>query len=102
MADYRKVFGRIVTDAEGAVGGVSVNVYQPGTTTAITLKANKAGTEAKANPFDTDANGIWAFFTDTDALSGVDYEVDIVFSKSGLDFSNMNVMYENVTVPGGF
>ena len=43
MADYRKVFGRIVTDAEGAVGGVSVNVYQPGTTTAITLKANKAG-----------------------------------------------------------
>lgn len=100
MADYRKQFGRIVTDAEGAVGGVSVTVYQAGTTTKITLKDNKAGTEALANPFDTDAHGVWAFFTDIDALSGCDYEVNIVFAKSGLDFSTMNEMYENVTING--
>ena len=100
MADWRKVIGRIVTDAEGAVGGVSVTVNQAGTTTAITLKANKAGTEALANPFDTDANGVWEFFTDIELLSGVDYEVDIVFAKSGLDFSTMNEMYENITVNG--
>jgi len=100
MADYRKVFGRIVTDAEGAVGGVSVTVYQTGTTTKITLKDNKAGTEALANPFDTDANGVWAFFTDIEALSGYDYEVDVVFEKSGLGFSVMNEMYENITMPG--
>ena len=63
MADWRKEVGRIVTDAEGAVGGVSVTVYQTGTTTKCTLKANKAGTEAQANPFDTDANGVWALGT---------------------------------------
>ena len=100
MADYRKVFGRIVTDAEGAVGGVSVTVNRAGTLTAITLKDNKAGTEALANPFDTDAHGVWSFFTDIDSLSGCDWEVDIVFAKSGLDFSTMNEMYENVTING--
>jgi len=100
MADYRKMIGRIVTDAEGAVGGVSVTVKQTGTATLVTLKANKAGTEALANPFDTDANGVWAFFTDIELLSGVDYEVDIVFAKSGLDFSVMNEMYENIPLAG--
>jgi len=100
MADYRKMIGRIVTDAEGAVGGVSVTVNYAGTTTAITLKDNKAGSEALANPFDTDANGVWAFFTDIEALSGYDYEVDVVFDKSGLDFSVMNEMYENITMAG--
>ena len=90
MADYRKQFGRIVTDAEGAVGNVSVTVKQAGTETLVTLKDNKVGTEALANPFDTDANGAWSFFTDIDLLSGVDYEVDIVFEKCGLDFSTMN------------
>ena len=100
MADWRKVYGRIVTDAEGAVGGVSVTVKQTGTSTLVTLKANKAGTEALANPFDTDANGVWAFFTDIELLSGVDYEVDIVFAKSGLDFSVMNEMYENIPLAG--
>jgi len=58
MADWRKMAGRIVTDSEGQVGGVSVTVYEAGTTTKATLKDNKAGTEALANPFDTDAYGV--------------------------------------------
>jgi len=101
MADWRKVYGRIVTDAEGAVGGVSVTVKKAGTETLATLKNNKAGTEALANPFDTDANGVWSFFIDTETLVSEDGELDIVFAKSGLDFSTMNEMYENIPVAGG-
>jgi len=100
MADWRKVYGRIVTDAEGAVGGVSVTVKKAGTETLATLKDNKAGTEALANPFDTDANGVWDFFIDTETLVSEDGELDIVFAKSGLDFSTMNEMYENIAIAG--
>lgn len=101
MADWRRLTGRIVTDSEGAVGGVSVTVYQAGTTTKVTLKDNKAGTEALANPFETDAYGIWAFFIDTETLVSCDFELDFLFAKSGLDFSEMNEMYENTSVIGG-
>jgi hypothetical protein len=101
MADWRKVVGRIATGAGGSIGGVSVTVNKAGTSTKATLKDNKAGTEALANPFDTDANGVWTFFIDTETLVSEDGEVDIVFDKSGLDFSTMNEMYENIPVLGG-
>jgi len=100
MADWRRRTGRIVTDSEGQVGGVAVTVYKAGTTTKVTLKANKAGTEAKTNPFDTNAQGVWAFFVDVETLASCDYELDIVFSKSGLDFTVMNEMYENHSMIG--
>jgi len=101
MADWRKVAGRVVTDSELSVGGVSVTVNKAGTDTAVTLKANKAGTEAQDNPFETNAKGIWSFFVDTETLVSCDFELDIVFSKSGLDFSAINEQHENVAVIGG-
>ena len=100
MADWRRRVGRIVTDSEGQVGGVAVTVYKAGTTTKVTLKDNKAGTEALANPFETNAQGVWDFFVDVDTLTSCDYELDIVFSKSGLDFTVMNEMYENHSMVG--
>ena len=101
MADWRRCTGRIATNSDGIVGGVSVTVNQAGTSTKCTLKANKAGTEALDNPFETDAYGIWSFFVDAETLVGVDYEVDIVFSKAGCNFSEMNEMYENVAIQRG-
>lgn len=100
MTDWRRRTGRIVTDSEGGAGGISVTIYKAGTTTKCTLKDNKAGSEDLANPFETNAQGVWAFFIDVDTLSDCDYELDIVFSKSGLGFTVMNEMYENHSMIG--
>jgi hypothetical protein len=100
MADWRRRTGRIITDSQGQTGAIAVTVKKAGTSTLVTLKANKAGTEAQTNPFDTNAYGVWTFFVDVDTLVSCDYELDISFSKSGYGFDVMNEMWENHSMIG--
>jgi len=100
MADWRRVKERIITDSQGQIGAIAVTVKLAGTDTLATLKANKAGTEAQTNPFNTDAYGVLTFFVDVETLVSSDYELDISFVKSGYGFSVMNEMYENFPVLG--
>ena len=66
-----------LTDDDGnALAGATVNVYQPGTTTAVSIYSDD-GTSGKANPFTTNSLGAVDFYA-------ASQKVDINFSGTGI------------------
>lgn len=65
------------TKVQRSYPGCTVNVYQPGTTTHVSIYSNNTGT-AKANPFTAaTSNGQWFFYVDNSS-------VDVNFSGAGI------------------
>ncbi|HLH24941.1 MAG TPA: hypothetical protein VK066_20660 [Chloroflexota bacterium] len=85
----RSLYVNVVADTFGnALGGAQVAVYQPGTTTPLTLYADPSSATTLPNPLTTDGRGFFAFYLAAAQL------VDLAITAAGytpVTLSNVSV-----------
>jgi len=78
----QKYFNLVQDSAGNALSGVTVTVYDTGTSTVSTLYSSNTGS-AQANPFTNDSDGSFEFY----AANG---RYDVVYTKTGYTFTAAN------------